>query len=579
MPEVITNKLDLWTSALLTKSTAGRGSNGKLVAYGIKKLRALILELAVRGKLVPQDPNDEPANSLLENIAKEKARLIKDGEIKKEKALPEIGDDEKPFELPQGWEWVRLEDVLLRISNGFSGKQNKNADGYPLSRIETISNSIIDLDKVGYSPDIPKDKLDYFRLRSGDILLSHINSDFHVGKTAVVPNGIELYHGVNLLLLRLSSAVSPKYIDTVINSLRLAGYFVKIAQHAIGQSSINQSKVVQVCIALPPLAEQHRIVAKVDELMVLCDQLEQQQAHSIESHQTLVSSLLGALTTVELQHEFSAAWARIASHFDTLFTTEDSIVQLKQTILQLAVMGRLVPQDPNDESASELLKRIAAEKARRVMAGKVKKDKPLPPITEEEKSFKLPSGWEWVKLGMLMEMFNGRAFNQTEWSSSGLPIIRIQNLNDKNAPFNYFSGDVSENNYVEPGAFLISWSGTPGTSFGAFIWNGTSGALNQHINKCMIFGDEINKQYLRLAVNSCMDHLIENAQGGVGLKHVTKGTLNNCVFAIPPLSEQHRIVAKVDELMSLCDTLKARLADANAIQLHLADAIVEQAVA
>jgi type I restriction enzyme, S subunit len=232
------------------------------------------------------------------------------------------------------------------------------------------------------------------------------------------------------------------------------------------------------------------------------------------------------------------------------------IKKLRELILQLAVRGLLVPQDPNDEPASELLKKIAAEKALLGKEGKIKKDKPLPSITEDEKAFKLPEGWQWAKLGMLMEMFNGRAFSQTEWSSDGLPIIRIQNLNDKNAPFNYFSGDVSENNYVEAGTFLISWSGTPGTSFGAFVWSGAPGVLNQHINKCIIFGDEINKQYLRLAVNGCMDHLIESAQGGVGLKHVTKGTLNNCVFAIPPLAEQHRIVVKVDELMALCDQLE-----------------------
>lgn len=234
------------------------------------------------------------------------------------------------------------------------------------------------------------------------------------------------------------------------------------------------------------------------------------------------------------------------------------IKKLRELILELAVRGLLVPQNPTDEPASELLSRIASEKTKLAIAGKIRKEKPLRPVSDKEKSFDLPTGWEWAKLGMLMEMFNGRAFKQTEWSSDGLPIIRIQNLNDKNAPFNYFNGDLSENNYVVPGTFLISWSGTPGTSFGAFIWNDTPGALNQHINKCMIFGEEISKEYLKLAVNSCMDHLIDNAQGGVGLKHVTKGTLNNCVFAIPPLAEQHRIVAKVDQLMALCDQLECQ---------------------
>lgn len=232
------------------------------------------------------------------------------------------------------------------------------------------------------------------------------------------------------------------------------------------------------------------------------------------------------------------------------------IKKLRELILDLAVRGLLIPQVSSDEPASELLKRIAAEKTKLVNEGKIKKEKLASPICDKQKSFSLPHGWTWTKLEMLMEMFNGRAFKQTEWATTGLPIIRIQNLNDKSAPFNFFDGELSDAHRVEAGNLLISWSGTPGTSFGAFIWDRETGALNQHINKCLIFGSEISKDYLKLAVNSCMDHLIENAQGGAGLKHVTKGTLNNLVLGLPPLSEQHRIVAKVDELTALCDQLE-----------------------
>ena len=232
------------------------------------------------------------------------------------------------------------------------------------------------------------------------------------------------------------------------------------------------------------------------------------------------------------------------------------IKRLRELILELAVRGKLVPQDPNDEPASVLLERIAKEKRRLIKEGKIKKQKPLPEIGEDEKPFELPEGWEWAKLGHLMEMFNGRAFKSTEWSDSGLPIIRIQNLNDPNAPFNYFSGETAEQHIVDDGTFLISWSGTPGTSFGAFIWRRGKAALNQHINKCLIFGKDSNLEFIKLSVNSCLDHLIAHAQGGVGLKHVTKGTLNNIVFGFPPLPEQHRIVTKVNELMTLCDQLE-----------------------
>ncbi|MCR3895356.1 restriction endonuclease subunit S [Aeromonas caviae] len=352
---LITDHLDLWTAAVRPKSSAGRGSNSKLELTGIKKLRELILGLAVRGKLVPQDPSDEPASVLLERIAVEKARLVKEGKIKKPKALPEIGEEEKPFELPAGWEFTRVGSIINRISNGFSGVQNKEGNGFPLTRIESISESVINMGRVGYSPSIPHDKLNYYRLNQGDILLSHINSDLHVGKTAIFHGNHELYHGVNLLLIRTSCLVSYDYIDLVFNQLRLSGYFLSVAQHAIGQSSINQSIVQSVLIPLPPLDEQHRIVAKVKELMALCDQLEQQSEAQLAAHQMLVETLLATLTDSADADELAQNWARLSTHFDTLFTTESSIDALKQTILQLAVMGKLVPQDPSDEPVSALL--------------------------------------------------------------------------------------------------------------------------------------------------------------------------------------------------------------------------------
>ncbi|HBI5429060.1 TPA: restriction endonuclease subunit S, partial [Salmonella enterica] len=154
--------------------------------------------------------------------------------------------------------------------------------------------------------------------------------------------------------------------------------------------------------SLPPLCEQIRIVTKVEELMSLCDQLEQHSLTSLDTHQQLVETLLTTLTDSQNADQLAENWSRISEHFDTLFTTEASIDALKQTILQLAVMGKLVPQDPNDEPASELLKRIAQEKAQLVKDGKMKKQKPLPPISDEEKPFELPDGWEWVKLGNIL---------------------------------------------------------------------------------------------------------------------------------------------------------------------------------
>ena len=227
------------------------------------------------------------------------------------------------------------------------------------------------------------------------------------------------------------------------------------------------------------------------------------------------------------------------------------IKKLRELILELAVRGKLVPQDPNDEPASELLKRIQAARAKKP-AGKS-----FPQILKEP--FEVPTKWEWVRLGEVLEMVNGRAFKPTEWIPKGLPIVRIQNLNNSDAPFNYCDeASVVDRHVIDRRSFLISWSGTPGTSFGAFIWNGGKAALNQHIFSCFQVGEPYFDKFLALAINTRLEELIANAHGGVGLQHVTKGKLEALMLVLPPLAEQHRIVAKVDELMALCDQLETQ---------------------
>jgi type I restriction enzyme S subunit len=247
----------------------------------------------------------------------------------------------------------------------------------------------------------------------------------------------------------------------------------------------------------------------------------------------------------------------LEQHFDTAFAAPDGVAKLRELILTLAMQGKLAEQDPNDPPASELLKKIEAEKKRMVKTGKIKQPKPLPPIKPEEMPYKLPQGWEWVRLGDFLQMINGRAFKPSDWIAEGLPIVRIQNLNNHQASFNYCDkSDVKDQHLIDNGEFLISWSGTPGTSFGAFIWRGGEAALNQHIFKCFQIGSPCTDEFLRLAINSRLDFLISQAQGAVGLKHVTKGTLENMLLPLPPLPEQYRIVARIDQLMARCDALE-----------------------
>ena len=236
--------------------------------------------------------------------------------------------------------------------------------------------------------------------------------------------------------------------------------------------------------------------------------------------------------------------------FDTIAEAPAGVGQLRELVLQLAVRGRLVPPESEHESANRLLKRILME------SEQARKSR-VPIEREPVGTIALPNTWESVHIGDAMDLINGRAFKPAEWSTTGIPIVRIQNLNDVNAPYNYCGFDVAEKFYIDNGDLLISWSGTPGTSFGAFIWSGGSAVLNQHIFRCEPRADAFFVPYLRLAINARLSEMIERAHGGVGLRHITKGKLQGLRIALPPLAEQHRIVAKVDELMGLIDHLDA----------------------
>lgn len=165
----------------------------------------------------------------------------------------------------------------------------------------------------------------------------------------------------------------------------------------------------------------------------------------------------------------------------------------------------------------------------------------------------LPAAWRNVKIGDLCDLKNGRAFKPEDWATKGLPIVRIQNLNNPDAPFNHFKGEVRDRFLIDKGCLLFAWSGTPGTSFGAHIWRGSKAVLNQHIFRVDFEAGLVDKHYFKYAINFRLDELIAKAHGGVGLRHVTKGKFEETIIPLPPLNEQRRIVAKIEELFSELD--------------------------
>lgn len=266
MSEVITDNLDLWSSALLTKSTAGRGSNGKLEAYGIKKLRELILELAVRGKLLPQNPNDEPASVLLERIAREKARLIKEGVIKNEKSLPPISNEEIPFDIPGGWIWQRLGEVGFTQTGGTPSKTNIEYFGndIPFIKPGDIYPGYVDYDNEGLSNEGAKTL--GRTAPAGSVLMVCIGT---IGKCNMIERTCAFNQQINSITPYMEMS---RYLLNALGSV----YFQRTAWERSSSTTIailNKGKWVDIVVPIPPLAEQHRIVAKVDELMAMCDAL------------------------------------------------------------------------------------------------------------------------------------------------------------------------------------------------------------------------------------------------------------------------------------------------------------------
>ena len=269
---------------------------------------------------------------------------------------------------------------------------------------------------------------------------------------------------------------------------------------------------------------------------------------------------------------------RLLAQFERVADAPDAIPRLRRLILDLAVRGKLVEQDSTEGNSSELLATIQAAWKDRLAKGEIKKIKKWPSATRLDVPFVVPQNWGLVRLGEAIDLINGRAFKPTDWTPTGLPIVRIQNLNNAQASFNRFDGEVKDKFLIDSGDFLISWSGTPGTSFGAHIWDRGPAILNQHIYNSILIGNVFDKYFLKLAINSRLIELIEQAHGGVGLQHITKPKLEAIVLTLPPLAEQHRIVAKVDELMGLCDQLEASLTTGEETRSRLLDALLAEAI-
>ena len=504
---------------------------------GIRRIRDLVLFAAITGVLSKPEMGDSNAALIAADSLQAKERYDQDNNVRRsQRKYAELF--QTITHAPKHWELLPAGD-LVHLINGRAFKSTEwKTSGFPIIRIQNLND--------------PKKTFNYFqgevacshRIENGDMLLSWSGTPGTSFGAFIWDRGEAVLNQHIFKVVIYSKLLDKEYLRMTINACLEA--LIGSARGGVGLKHVTKGQIEALQIPLPPLEEQKRIVAKVNELMRLCDQLERQQ-----QQRSRLLPLLSRANHARLSE--TPTPASLAAIFTGPITL--SLVDMRKTILALAVSGGLSQHETGDSDAAL----IAADS----LQSKERYDRENGVRRSQRKHVELfqtithaPKHWALLPAGDLVHLINGRAFKSTEWKTTGLPIIRIQNLNNPEKSFNYFQGDVSKNHQIKTGDMMLSWSGTPGTSFGAFIWENGEAVLNQHIFKVVIFSNLLNKEYLRMTINACLDALIGSARGGVGLKHVTKGQIEALQIPLPGLEEQKRIVKKVDELMKLCDELE-----------------------
>ena len=471
---------------------------------------------------MPQRKEEGTAKELLAEIRAEKARLVKEKKIKKSKPLPEITDEEKPFDIPDSWEWVRWGDISQSIQYGYNAPAKKSGR-IKMIRISDIHDNQVDWSSVPYC-DINENEIGQYLLKENDILFARTGGT--VGKSFLVKEVPEeaIFAGY-LIRTRYSENLSPLYLKYFMES-RI--YWEQLHNGTIktAQPNCNGKTLSKMMLPLPPMAEQHRIVAKIEELLPDLD--------AYDKAQTKLQAI---------EQRFPDA--------------------MKKSLLQYAIEGKLVPQRKEEGTAKDLLAEIRAEKARLVKEKKIKKTKPLPNITDDEKPFAIPDSWEWVRMGDLLNIIGGTSYKNNQITTHGLRILRGGNINTPN--ISLYNDDVflpltfiDKEKLIRQNDILIVASTGSKKAIGrsGFVYGTHDNiSIGAFLRICRLFYTKIFP-YMTLIFSSeyYRNHIRESVQG-TNINNVKKEYILNFLAPIPPLAEQRRIVAKLEELLPLCDQL------------------------
>ena len=485
-----------------------------------QELKNSILQLAIQGKLVEQRPEEGTAEELYKQIQAEKQALIKAGKLKKEKPLPEISEDEKPFDIPESWKWVRIVSIVtLNPKNELPDELDTAFIPMPCVSDGYRNEHTYEIQKWGSI------KKGFTHFADKDIGIAKITPCFQNRKSVIfkdLPNG----HGAGTTELSIVRVIEDSLSREFLLWFFKSEYFISNGKKSFtgtaGQQRIHKDYLATCVFPLPPLAEQKRIVAKIDELLPLIER-------------------------------YKKAWSRLED-FNKRFPGD-----MQKSILQMAIQGKLVEQRPEEGTGEELYKQIQAEKQSLIKAGKIKKEKPLPEITEDEIPFEIPESWKWVRISDLCKSIADGDHQPPPQVPNGIPFLVISNVsggsldfsNTRFVPVEYFES-LSLERVAERGDILFTVTGSYGIP--VVVDCDTSFCFQRHMALLKLL---LDWNYLFYALKSpVIKSQCDALATGTAQKTVGLNSLRNMVVPLPPLAEQKRIFARLEELLPLCEKLK-----------------------
>lgn len=552
----------------------------------VPRLRRFILDLAVRGQLVEQYPKDEPATELIKRIAAERACLAKAAKARSQASAQ--SDDDKPYELPDSWSWTVLSEVA---QYGLLDKVNSNKEitnttwVLDLEDIEKDTSRLIERVSSAARPF----RSTKTRFKRGDVLFGKLRP--YLNKVIVADaDGVCT---TEIVPIRGYCNLDPEYIKLVLKS-PLTMERVERLMYGMKMPRLGTDDAKSLFFPLPPLTEQHRIMAKVDELMKLCDELEAAQEKRERRRDRLVAATLHGLNNGVKEDDsgeylsFEESARFFFNNLPRLSTRQEHIQQLRQTILNLAARGKLVPQDPMEEPAIETLQRIKERKELLIVEGKLRKEKILEPIAVEGTPFSLPSAWKWAKIGdWSLSTDYGTSVKSTH-TDMGVPVLSMGDIQNGRA---ILGGQKKVPRSIDdlPHLFLkqldLLYNRTNSAELvgktGIFMGEDDTFTFASYLIRIRFDTELTNPLYANLAMNAPYfreTQIVPELKQQCGQANVNGTKLKNMLVPVPPLKEQYHIVAKVDELMKLCDELEARVATTSTIRHDFLLATLEEAL-